>query len=82
MRFFTKLSLRLLFAVLFFAKCQAPPQTGQGVRLDLSQKPYERLSQYQFFVGEMKNLQPNKRVIPYDLNSPLFSDYADKSRFV
>ena len=49
---------------------------------DDTQQPFERLSQYQFFTGEMKNLQPSERVLPYDLNSPLFSDYAEKSRFV
>lgn len=27
-------------------------------------------------------LKPNKGVIPYDLNTPLFSDYAEKYRFV
>ena len=63
-----------------FIKCQKP--IASGVQLDITQKPFERLSQYQFFAGEMKNLQPTERVLPYDLNSPLFSDYADKSRFV
>ena len=53
-----------------------------GVHLNVSEKPYERLSEYRFFIGEMKNLRPNERVLPYDLNSPLFSDYAEKSRFV
>lgn len=53
-----------------------------GVQLDVAGKPFEYLSQYQFFAGEMKDLRPNKRVLPYDLNSPLFSDYAEKSRFV
>ncbi len=29
-----------------------------------------------------QDLQPNQGVIPYDLNTPLFSDYATKRRFV
>ncbi len=70
----------VLFLIVFFSKCQAP--VTEGVQMDISQKPFKHLSQYQFFTGEMKNLQPNERVLPYDLNSPLFSDYADKSRFV
>jgi uncharacterized repeat protein (TIGR03806 family) len=69
-----------LSTIILWGGCQQLPTTG--VHLDISQKPFERLSQYQFFVGEMKNLEPNDRVLPYDLNSPLFSDYADKSRFV
>ena len=68
------------FGIILFMGCQEPK--GDGIQLDISQKPFERLSQYQFFIGEMKNLQPNERVLPYDLNSPLFTDYAEKSRFV
>jgi uncharacterized repeat protein (TIGR03806 family) len=45
-------------------------------------EPYERLSAYQFFQGDMADLIPADRVLPYDLNSPLFSDYAHKARFV
>ncbi len=46
------------------------------------EKPFEKLSQYNFFKGELADLDPVDRVLPYDLNSPLFSDYAHKSRFV
>ena len=41
----------------------------------------EKLSEYGFFVGELKDLKPSADVIPYDLNTPLFSDYAHKLRF-
>lgn len=44
--------------------------------------PYPTLSDYNFFEGQLKNLEPVSGVIPYDLNSPLFSDYAHKKRFV
>jgi len=40
------------------------------------------LSEYLFFKGEMANLSPNENVYPYALNTPLFSDYAYKKRFV
>ena len=70
----------LILAMMLIVGCQGlVPNT---VQLDISQKPFERLSQYQFFVGEMSNLEPSDGVLPYDLNSPLFTDYADKSRFV
>ena len=44
--------------------------------------PYQTLSEYNFFEGDIKNLVPVPGVLPYDLNSPLFSDYAHKKRFV
>ncbi|EGV43183.1 hypothetical protein BZARG_1097 [Bizionia argentinensis JUB59] len=44
--------------------------------------PYPKLSDYKFFEGELKNLEPVSGVIPYDLNSGLFSDYAKKKRFL
>ncbi len=48
----------------------------------LSQLGKEKLSDYGFFTGAMKNLEPVKGVIPYELNAPLFSDYAFKKRFM
>ncbi len=44
--------------------------------------PYQTLSEYNFFKGVLKNLEPVPGVLPYDLNSPLFTDYAHKKRFV
>ena len=41
----------------------------------------EKLSEYGFFTGALKELNPIETVIPYDLNTPLFSDYAHKLRF-
>jgi uncharacterized repeat protein (TIGR03806 family) len=40
------------------------------------------LSDYGFFKGALKDLSPADGVIPYSLNSALFSDYAYKKRFV
>ncbi len=40
------------------------------------------LSEYGFFEGDLKNLDPAENVFPYELNSPLFSDYALKKRFI
>jgi uncharacterized repeat protein (TIGR03806 family) len=42
----------------------------------------EKLSAWGLFVGNPSQLQPNEGVVPYDLNTPLFSDYATKRRFV
>jgi uncharacterized repeat protein (TIGR03806 family) len=43
---------------------------------------YDKLSGYSFFKEPMASLVPREGVIPYDLNTPLFSDYAEKQRFV
>ena len=40
------------------------------------------LSEYGFFEGNLANLQPAANVVPYELNTPLFSDYAYKERFI
>ena len=53
-------------------------QQAAGKTADLGK---EKLSEYGFFVGDLKDLQPTADVIPYDLNTPLFSDYAHKLRF-
>jgi uncharacterized repeat protein (TIGR03806 family) len=44
--------------------------------------PPEKLSQYGLFAGNGSTQEPLPGVIPYDLNSPLFSDYTEKFRFV
>ena len=42
----------------------------------------DKLSEYGFFKGNLKLLDPVESVIPYTLNTPLFSNYAEKLRFV
>ena len=42
----------------------------------------ENLSDYGFFKGTLKDQIPSDGVVLYTLNSPLFSDYASKLRFV
>lgn len=44
--------------------------------------PRMKLSEYGFFTGALKDQQPAKGVIPYHLNTPLFTDHAEKLRFV
>ena len=71
-------SLPLLFVLssLIITGCQ------DSDAIVIPEKPYDKLSEYQFFKGNLADLEPNDRVIPYDLNSSLFSDYAHKARFV
>lgn len=53
-----------------------------SVNYNLESFPYNTLSEYNFFQGNLKDLQPTFGVLPYKLNSALFSDYAKKKRFV
>jgi uncharacterized repeat protein (TIGR03806 family) len=43
---------------------------------------FQELSQYALFAGDPAAQQPAPGVIPYDINSALFSDYAEKFRFI
>lgn len=56
--------------------------SASNINLDLGSIPYETLSEYNFFQGNLKDLKPNFGVVPYGLNSVLFTDYAKKKRFV
>lgn len=41
----------------------------------------KKLSDFWFFTDQ-RGTEPNNRVVPYELNSALFSDYAEKFRFI
>lgn len=43
---------------------------------------YTKLSDYKFFVGNIKEQLPSLNVLPYEPASSLFTDYAKKKRFV
>lgn len=62
--------------------CSRDPEPLGGVRIPLDNEPFEWLSEYNLFEAPMANLQPVAGVVPYDLNTPLFSDYAKKTRFI
>ncbi|WP_435353617.1 SO2930 family diheme c-type cytochrome [Emticicia sp. SJ17W-69] len=44
--------------------------------------PKEKLSDYHFFEGNGSEQKPVTGVYPYSLNTPLFTDYAEKLRFI
>jgi uncharacterized repeat protein (TIGR03806 family) len=58
------------------------PAPVSPVVFDPAQVPYTQLSQYNFFQGDMAELDPVHGVLPYDVISPLFTDYAKKQRFI
>jgi uncharacterized repeat protein (TIGR03806 family) len=76
-------ALTLLIASIFIISCGSDDYTPVSpVQADLTKVPYPKLSDYKFFEGDMKDMNPALKVIPYDLNSTLFTDYAHKKRFV
>jgi uncharacterized repeat protein (TIGR03806 family) len=82
--------LVMLFAVQSCRKDKVPviepititPPGENGVSVDLTKVPYQKLSEYGFFTLPMKNQIPVEGVIPYKLASSLFTDYALKKRFI
>ena len=60
----------------------APREATAPAPASSSSGPFEKLSQYRLFEGDPVAQVPAEGVIPYDLNSALFSDYAEKFRFV
>jgi len=56
--------------------------SNSNVVFNLENMPFQTLSEYQLFEGNLKNLEPGFGVIPYTLNSSLFTDYAKKKRFI
>lgn len=70
-----------LLCLVLLWECQAPTEV-QTVQVLPEQLPYANLSEYAFFKEKLKTLTPNEGVMPYDLSTPLFSDYAFKARFV
>jgi uncharacterized repeat protein (TIGR03806 family) len=58
------------------------PPPAAGVNFDPATVPYATLSAYNFFQGDMADHQPVQGVLPYDVITPLFSDYAKKKKFV
>lgn len=63
-------SMAALLLLAAFSRPDGPP------------RPAQRLSEYGFFIGPLADLQPAEGVFPYTVNAPLFSDYAEKARFI
>ena len=62
-----------------------------AVNWEAGQRPYRMLSEYGLFADADAHTQtqtqtqtqtPNDKLLPYDINTPLFTDYAAKHRFV
>lgn len=70
--------MKLLLAIALFAGTVAFTLRPDSI----GQVPPDTLSAWGFFTRNMAAQQPAEGVVPYQLNTPLFSDYAEKLRFV
>lgn len=75
-----KHNIYLLLAALSILLLSALRPSQSGMKLPKGVK--FSLSEYGFFEGELAEQMPAEGVMPYSLNTPLFSDYALKLRFV
>jgi uncharacterized repeat protein (TIGR03806 family) len=75
--------VRSLAAIFVAAMCRALAAAEEPgpVHFDPAAPPARQISEYYFFKDAAHQI-PNDGVIPYDINSPLFSDYTSKHRFV
>ena len=73
-----KKTLTIIFFVLFSTNITFASVNDSIV---LQDKTAKKLSEYGFF-SDLVAQYPSKDVLPYELISPLFSDYADKLRFI
>jgi uncharacterized repeat protein (TIGR03806 family) len=75
---FALLALLSLVCITSAVAQTAPPVNSAAIA---AERPPELLSAYRFF-RDGGARQPNERVTPYDLNTPLYSDGALKFRYV
>lgn len=75
-----------LAGLMLLTSCSGGPkrQCLDGINTPCFPKdePHRLLSEYDLFEGKINDLEPVSELLPFDLNTPLFSDYAQKLRFV
>lgn len=54
---------------------------AEPVNLDIDAYPFETLSEYNFFQGDLGDLVPNEGVVSYTVAAPLWADAAEKGRY-
>lgn len=72
--------LIILISIAYLFSCTKEIVTPEDI--DFSKVPYSNLSEYGFYQGDLQDLIPSDRLLEYKPNSELFSDYAEKKRFV
>ncbi|MBL7827417.1 MAG: hypothetical protein JNJ57_12340 [Saprospiraceae bacterium] len=68
--------------LIFLASCLLIGLYGFIWHAQPANTPKARLSEYGFFTGTLADLSPASRVFEYEVNAPLFTDYAEKKRLI
>lgn len=76
--------LLILIITFFLSSCTETVsiEPASPVTVEMDKIPYKNLSEYHFFTGTLKDLTANDGVLLYEPITPLFTDYAWKSRYV
>ena len=82
----------MIFSMLSLIACKNKIEFKEGSSFIFSEQDttdintmglgFSRLSEYGFFTGDIKDLKPSEYVHSYRLKAALFSDYAEKERFL
>ena len=76
-------ALSVCFALLVLGTAGVGRETAANLpATEAREKALPLLSDYGFFEGALTDFAPADNVYPYALNTPLFSDYAHKARFI
>lgn len=79
-KFFIPVAFLVIVVAAFYnTGCNTTPA---DITVNIGEEALKELSGYNLFKGNMADLTPNGRLLPYTLITPLFSDYAEKARFV
>ncbi|MFN8287690.1 MAG: hypothetical protein U0V74_13090 [Chitinophagales bacterium] len=70
----------LLLALVFISACKT--RSPQTVQLPPAGTAFEKLSEYGFFTGDLKELKPNNGVLPYNMVNSVFTDYSLRKCFM
>lgn len=71
-----------VISVTSIQSCKNSSTQNQQANISREFQFKEKLSDYNFFKNNLKDLDPNTGVINYELSTPLFSDYDAKDRFI
>lgn len=81
--------MKKLIPLFLLVACSSPKEQDQSVEIQevslgvtVEDEYPKMLSDWGFFKGDLSLLSPADGVFPYELNSPLFTDYAFKKRFI
>lgn len=69
------------FLILFLVVAMGTPVQAEPVRMEWTGFFARKLSTYNLFADTVEQ-EPNEGLVPYDIITPLFSDYAHKRRFI